>query len=196
MNSEEGNNKVRGELEIEIDELSETNDNDIQQSDQGKSCKVSKIQNGINEQYKLNNNVEDNGDKSSIVSNGSSSRQDDNINVQENITHIITTTTTTNNTSSTTSSNDIQDDAEMRNNVDYICGINKFSPKVSCSTSASPDVDSTWSSGNCISSETTLNNIGGSIGSTSQGTCCFLRPNINGNRDVAGPSGLQRVCDN
>ncbi|CAL7946542.1 unnamed protein product [Xylocopa violacea] len=83
------------------------------------------------------------------------------------------------------------DDIDMKNNVDYISGIEKCPSKVSCSSDSSPEVDSAWTS-RSYGSNSVLNNIGGSIGSTSQGTCCFLRPNINGNREVAGPSGLQR----
>ncbi|XP_015435353.1 PREDICTED: uncharacterized protein LOC107190952 isoform X2 [Dufourea novaeangliae] len=83
------------------------------------------------------------------------------------------------------------EDIDMKNNVDYISGIEKCPSKVSCSSDSSPEVDSAWPSRSYVS-KCVLNNIGGSIGSTSQGTCCFLRPNINGNREVAGPSGLQK----
>ncbi|XP_015179104.1 PREDICTED: uncharacterized protein LOC107067792 isoform X2 [Polistes dominula] len=65
------------------------------------------------------------------------------------------------------SGNRLNDDTDMKNNVDYASEIEKCPSKVSCSSDSSPE------------------------GSTSQGTC-FLRPNINGNREVAGPSGLQR----
>lgn len=84
------------------------------------------------------------------------------------------------------------EDIDMKNNVDYISGIEKCPSKVSCSSDSSPEVESVWAS-RSYGSHSLLNNIGGSIGSTSQGTCCFLRPNINGDREVAGPSGLQKV---
>lgn len=84
-------------------------------------------------------------------------------------------------------SNTSSEDTDMRNNVDYTTDIDKCPPKVSCSSDSSPEADDKWPS-KCV-----LNNIGGSIGSTSQGTCCFLKPNINGSKDGAGPSGLQRV---
>lgn len=83
------------------------------------------------------------------------------------------------------------EDIHMKNNVDYISGIEKCPSKVSCSSDSSPEVDSVWVS-RSYRTNSLLNNIGGSIGSTSQGTCCFLRPNINGNREIAGPSGLQK----
>ncbi|XP_076659142.1 uncharacterized protein LOC143362663 [Halictus rubicundus] len=83
------------------------------------------------------------------------------------------------------------EDIDMKNNVDYVSGIEKCPSKVSCSSDSSPEVGSAWSSRSYVS-KCVLNNIGGSVGSTSQGTCCFLRPNINGNREVAGPSGLQK----
>lgn len=83
------------------------------------------------------------------------------------------------------------EDIDMKNNVDYISGIEKCPSKVSCSSDSSPEVDSVWVSRSYRTNS--LLNIGGSIGSTSQGTCCFLRPNINGNREIAGPSGLQKV---
>ncbi|XP_033212345.1 uncharacterized protein LOC117169944 [Belonocnema kinseyi] len=78
------------------------------------------------------------------------------------------------------------EDTDMRNNVDYTSDIDKCPPKVSYSSDSSPEADDK------LSSKCVLNNIGGSIGSTSQGTCCFLKPNINGSKDGAGPSGLQR----
>lgn len=84
------------------------------------------------------------------------------------------------------------DDIDMKNNVDYASVIEKCPPKVSCSSDSSPEADCSWITKSC-GSKRVLNNIGGSIGSTSQGTCCFLRPNINGSREAAGPSGLQRV---
>ncbi|XP_011693158.1 PREDICTED: uncharacterized protein LOC105453132 isoform X1 [Wasmannia auropunctata] len=84
------------------------------------------------------------------------------------------------------------DDADMKNNVDYASAIEKCPSKVSCSSDSSPEADCSWTS-KSYGSKRVLNNIGGSIGSTSQGTCCFLRPNINGSREVAGPSGLQRT---
>lgn len=84
------------------------------------------------------------------------------------------------------------DDIDMKNNVDYASAIEKCPSKVSCSSDSSPEADSSWTS-KSYGSKRVLNNIGGSIGSTSQGTCCFLRPNINGSREVAGPSGIQRV---
>jgi len=84
------------------------------------------------------------------------------------------------------------DDMDMKNNVDYASAIEKCPSKVSCSSDSSPEADCSWTS-KSYGSKRILNNIGGSIGSTSQGTCCFLRPNINGSREVAGPSGLQRV---
>ncbi|KAK2583152.1 hypothetical protein KPH14_009176 [Odynerus spinipes] len=83
------------------------------------------------------------------------------------------------------------DDTDMKNNVDYAPEIEKCPSKVSCSSDSSPEADHVCTS-RSYTSTSVLNNIGGSIGSTSQGTCCFLRPNINGNREVAGPSGLQR----
>lgn len=83
------------------------------------------------------------------------------------------------------------DDTDMKNNVDYAPEIEKCPSKVSCSSDSSPEADHICTS-RSYTSPSILNNIGGSIGSTSQGTCCFLRPNINGNREVAGPSGLQR----
>lgn len=85
------------------------------------------------------------------------------------------------------------DDIDMKNNVDYASAIEKCPSKVSCSSDSSPEADCSWTS-KSYGSKRVLNNIGGSIGSTSQGTCCFLRPNINGSREIAGPSGLQRVC--
>lgn len=84
------------------------------------------------------------------------------------------------------------DDIDMKNNVDYASAIEKCPSKVSCSSDSSPEADCSWTS-KSYGSKRVLNNIGGSIGSTSQGTCCVLRPNINGSREVAGPSGLQRV---
>lgn len=84
------------------------------------------------------------------------------------------------------------DDVDMKNNVDYASAIEKCPSKVSCSSDSSPEADCSWTS-KSYGSKRVLNNIGGSIGSTSQGTCCFLRPNINGSREIAGPSGLQRV---
>ncbi|XP_011348188.1 uncharacterized protein LOC105285590 isoform X2 [Ooceraea biroi] len=83
------------------------------------------------------------------------------------------------------------DDIDMKNNVDYASAIEKCPSKVSCSSDSSPEADCSWTS-KSYGSKRVLNNIGGSIGSTSQGTCCFLRPNINGSREAAGPSGLQR----
>ncbi|XP_034936158.1 uncharacterized protein [Chelonus insularis] len=91
-----------------------------------------------------------------------------------------------------TSENELQEDADMINNVDYNCQINKCPPKVSCSTRTTPEIDLSWSQSSCVS-ECLLNNIGVSIGSTSQGTCNFLRPNINGNKDGSGPSGLSKT---
>lgn len=84
------------------------------------------------------------------------------------------------------------DDIDMKNNVDYMSAIEKCPSKVSCSSDSSPETDYSWTS-KSNGSNRVLNNISGSIGSTSQGTCCFLRPNINGSREGAGPSGLQRV---
>ncbi|XP_011052818.1 PREDICTED: uncharacterized protein LOC105145132 isoform X1 [Acromyrmex echinatior] len=84
------------------------------------------------------------------------------------------------------------DDMDMKNNVDYASAIEKCPSKVSCSSDSSPEADCCWTS-KSYGSKRVLNNIGGSIGSTSQGTCSFLRPNINGSREVAGPSGLQRT---
>lgn len=84
------------------------------------------------------------------------------------------------------------DDIDMKNNVDYASAIEKCPSKVSCSSDSSPEADCSWTS-KSYGSKRVLNNIGGSIGSTSQGTCCVLRPNINGSREIAGPSGLQRV---
>lgn len=84
------------------------------------------------------------------------------------------------------------DDIDMKNNVDYASAIEKCPSKVSCSSDSSPEADCSWTS-KSYGSKRVLNNIGGSIGSTSQGTCCVLRPNINGSREVAGPSGIQRV---
>ncbi|XP_066587808.1 uncharacterized protein [Prorops nasuta] len=89
------------------------------------------------------------------------------------------------------SANKANEDPDMKNNVDYASGIEKCPPKVSCSSDSSPEADRVWKLSH-YSSKCPLNNIGGSIGSTSQGTCCFLRPNINGNREVPGPSGLQK----
>ncbi|XP_014478651.1 PREDICTED: uncharacterized protein LOC106746509 isoform X2 [Dinoponera quadriceps] len=83
------------------------------------------------------------------------------------------------------------DDIDMKNNVDYASAIEKCPSKVSCSSDSSPEADCSWTS-KSYGSKRVLNNIGGSIGSTSQGTCCVLRPNINGSREAAGPSGLQR----
>lgn len=100
-----------------------------------------------------------------------------------------------NSNSSTISANSTaskqSEDIDMKNNVDYISGIEKCPSKVSCSSDSSPETDGMWTSKG-YESKCVLNNIGGSIGSTSQGTCCFLRPNINGNKEIAGPSGLQR----
>jgi len=84
------------------------------------------------------------------------------------------------------------DDMDMKNNVDYASAIEKCPSKVSCSSDSSPEADCSWTS-KSYGSKRILNNIGGSIGSTSQGTCCFLRPNINCSREAAGPSGLQKV---
>ncbi|XP_077275550.1 uncharacterized protein LOC143904608 isoform X2 [Temnothorax americanus] len=84
------------------------------------------------------------------------------------------------------------DDVDMKNNVDYASAIEKCPSKVSCSSDSSPEADCSWTS-KSYGSKRILNNIGGSIGSTSQGTCCFLRPNINGSREAAGPSGLQNT---
>ncbi|XP_012227594.1 uncharacterized protein [Linepithema humile] len=84
------------------------------------------------------------------------------------------------------------DDIDMKNNVDYLSAIEKCPSKVSCSSDSSPEADCSWTP-KSYGSKRVLNNISGSIGSTSQGTCCFLRPNINGSRELAGPSGLQRT---
>ncbi|XP_011869136.1 PREDICTED: uncharacterized protein LOC105562705 isoform X2 [Vollenhovia emeryi] len=84
------------------------------------------------------------------------------------------------------------DDADMKNNVDYAPAIEKCPSKVSRSSDSSPEAECSWTS-KSYGSKRVLNNIGGSIGSTSQGTCCFLKPNINGSREAAGPSGLQRT---
>ncbi|TGZ38662.1 uncharacterized protein [Temnothorax longispinosus] len=84
------------------------------------------------------------------------------------------------------------DDVDMKNNVDYASAIEKCPSKVSCSSDSRPEADCSWTS-KSYGSKRVLNNIGGSIGSTSQGTCCFLRPNINGSREAAGPSGLQNT---
>ncbi|EFN81319.1 uncharacterized protein LOC105186072 [Harpegnathos saltator] len=84
------------------------------------------------------------------------------------------------------------DDIDMKNNVDYASAIEKCPSKVSCSSDSSPEADCSWTS-KSYGSKRILNNISGSIGSTSQGTCCVLRPNINGSREVAGPSGLQWI---
>ncbi|XP_076668640.1 uncharacterized protein LOC143369086 [Andrena cerasifolii] len=83
------------------------------------------------------------------------------------------------------------EDIDMKNNVDYVSGIEKCPSKVSCSPESSPEADCAWAS-KSDGSKCALNNIGGSIGSTSQGTCCFLTPNINGSREVTGLSGLQK----
>lgn len=82
------------------------------------------------------------------------------------------------------------EDFEFRNNVDYVTRIDKCPPKVSCSSDSSPEADRTNSYKTCG-----LNNIGANIGSTSHGTCCILKPNINscGKDPGAGPSGLSRV---
>ncbi|XP_043281389.1 uncharacterized protein [Venturia canescens] len=81
-------------------------------------------------------------------------------------------------------------DSDIRNNVDYTFGIEKCPAKVSCSKESSSDVGNY---SNSYTSEISMNNIGARIGSTSHGTCCYLRPNINGCReDGEGPSGTQR----
>lgn len=65
---------------------------------------------------------------------------------------------------------------DMKNNVDYLSVIEKCPAKVACNSFATNK----------------FNNIGESVGSTSQGTCSFLRPNIN---EGAGPSNVeQQVC--
>lgn len=81
-------------------------------------------------------------------------------------------------------------DKEMRNNVDYGSGVDKCPSKVACSSESSPDAEEPCCSGT-LTFTTTLNNIGSSIGSTSHGTCGFLRPNINSG--AAGPSTLFKV---
>lgn len=83
------------------------------------------------------------------------------------------------------------DDIDMKNNVDYISAIEKCPSKVPCSSDSSPETDCSWTS-KSYGSKRVLNNISSTIGSTSQGTC-VLRPNINGSKEVAGSSGLQRV---
>lgn len=83
-------------------------------------------------------------------------------------------------------------ETDMRNNVDYGSGIEKCPAKVSCGMDNNAEPNAIWTSSSFVPNRG-MNNIGSSIGSTSQGTCCFLRPNINGSREVAGPSGLQRV---
>ncbi|KAK0084904.1 hypothetical protein PV325_006164 [Microctonus aethiopoides] len=217
------NNKGISDREIDVEESSsETHDNKM--SEPGKSCKSStKIQNGIaTDHNKLNktnnsNNTEEENKKctnksSFLVSNGaqssindSSSPKNDETNPSSQFKYNKITTANTNiHPINSTLINDAllrvndiggnADNDDMRNNVDYVYGINKCPSKVSCgSTSSNPEIESlTWPSTNSYSTECALNNIGGSIGSTSQGTCCFLRPNINGNREIAGPSGLSK----
>uniref|UniRef100_A0A0C9R8N7 GyrB_0 protein n=1 Tax=Fopius arisanus TaxID=64838 RepID=A0A0C9R8N7_9HYME len=177
MNSKEKPTKPRNEMDLDMDEA--PNDN---RSPEGPR-KPPKIQNG-GDQHKLNNNLGEDSprcsSKSPGISNGSpaetSSRFKPLTNANFSTTHSLPSST------STSSGGHPHDDVDMRNNVDYVCGINKCPPKVSCSSSSSPED---------YVSDGVLNNIGGCIGSTSQGTCGFLRPNINGSREIPGPSGLQ-----
>ncbi|XP_046746231.1 uncharacterized protein LOC124411243 isoform X2 [Diprion similis] len=96
------------------------------------------------------------------------------------------------NVSTSMAENGTKEDTDMRNNVDYGSGIEKCPPKVACGTESNADGNPIWNSTSFVPNRG-MNNFGSSIGSTSQGTCCFLRPNINGSREAAGPSGLQRV---
>ncbi|XP_015603697.1 uncharacterized protein LOC107271793 [Cephus cinctus] len=153
------------------------NDNHSIESDT-KTCKVKKIQNHLtSDKFKLNNNVEE----SEIQCNRSQSTQPN--------TELFSTAGTKH--KSILNSNTNREDTDMKNNVDHGSGIEKCPSKVSCSSDSSPEADQMWSSS--YSSKCALNNISSSIGSTSQGTCCFLRPNINNSREAPGPSGLQKV---
>ncbi|XP_035739752.1 uncharacterized protein LOC118449378 [Vespa mandarinia] len=113
------------------------------------------------------------------------------VNASNANTHLNTSISNSSTISQHLSSNRSNDDTDMKNNVDYASEIEKCPSKVSCSSDSSPEADHLCTS-KSYTPASVLNNIGGSIGSTSQGTCCFLRPNINGNREVAGPSGLQK----
>ncbi|XP_057318012.1 uncharacterized protein LOC130663009 [Microplitis mediator] len=198
MNSKDTNNK-EGEVEIELEESIGTSTGNVT-SDAEKNCKA-KIQNGIlsngtsskmdNDketfQYKYTSTNIPSPHSLSIISNSNS-----NSNVESNLPPVCTNGCQPVATGSLSSSllpglndSDTPDDPDMINNVDYNCGINKCPAKVSCNSSN--ELGATWSN--------SLNNIS-SIGSTSQGTCCFLRPNINGTREVAGPSGLSRRENN
>ncbi|XP_048515071.1 uncharacterized protein LOC105689586 isoform X2 [Athalia rosae] len=175
------------------------------------------------EQFKLNNNIgEENGDENIplMSSNGPQNSQENcsvvtagqevldasysemlstnmhsmNTNIPGNyvLVYAKTSSCTVPNFSTTISENGSKEDTDMRNNVDYGSGIEKCPPKVACGTDSTSESIPIWSSSSFVPNRG-MNNIGSSIGSTSQGTCCFLRPNINGSREVAGPSGLQRV---
>ncbi|XP_046618743.1 uncharacterized protein LOC124304479 isoform X1 [Neodiprion virginianus] len=96
------------------------------------------------------------------------------------------------NASTSMAENGSKEDTDIRNNVDYGSGIEKCPPKVACSAESSADGNPIWNTTSFVPNRG-MNNFGSSIGSTSQGTCCFLRPNINGSREAAGPSGLQRM---
>ncbi|XP_063990861.1 uncharacterized protein LOC135169628 [Diachasmimorpha longicaudata] len=180
MDPHEQSAKPRTEMDIEVDESSLPNDNE---SPDPRSRTPSKIQNGL-DQYKLNNNLGEELPqplKFMGISNGSS----DDPASPGRFKPLNANFPAPQSSSRTSSSivHDPHDNADMRNNVDYICGINKCPPKVSCSSSSSAED---------YASVGALNNIGCCIGSTSQGTCGFLRPNINGSRETPGPSGLQR----
>ncbi|XP_015120916.1 uncharacterized protein LOC107043786 [Diachasma alloeum] len=180
MNSQEKPPKTRSEMDIELDESSPANDNE---SPDPRPRKPSKIQNGV-DQYKLNNNLGEEPPKSLKLpgmSNGSPEEPMSSSRFKPLNANFPSPQSSP--TPSPSTGHDPHDDADMRNNVDYVCGINKCPPKVSCSSSSSPED---------YASVGALNNIGGCIGSTSQGTCGFLRPNINGSRETPGPSGLQR----
>ncbi|CAD6205024.1 GSCOCG00003105001-RA-CDS [Cotesia congregata] len=187
MNLNESSNKEAGEVEIELEE---SNGTDNVMSDE-KNCKA-KIQNGILPNGTSSKMETDNEtipykytSTNPPLSINSNSNLQSNLSVCMNGCQSVAMTTENLPSPSLVSgsgSNDgTPEDPDMINNVDYNSGINKCPPKVSCNLNN--ELGATWSS--------SLNNIA-SIGSTSQGTCCVLRPNINGSRETAGPSGLSR----
>lgn len=146
----------------------------------------SKIQNKFprSDQLKLNNNLGEELEKpeASTTRNGSSQAGAESLNSNSNPAPYILLFP-----KSGTSG-----DSDMINNVDYGTGVDKCPAKVTPGDQeSSGSTNPVWTSSNFVPRG--LNNIGNSIGSTSQGTCCFLRPNINGSREAAGPSGTQRV---
>ncbi|XP_012277600.1 uncharacterized protein LOC105698161 isoform X2 [Orussus abietinus] len=192
MNSKEEND--RNDAEPRIDRSIETNDN-LSFDQSAKPCKTTKLQNRMsNEQFKVNNNIGDVQCSSPfkppiMLTNGVQEMPSNAAEFYLN-SSAIDMRADTSNPNSTSLFTSTQPTKFLPLNTN--ASMEKCPPKVSCSSDSSPEVDPTWTS-NSYKPKCILNNISGSIGSTSQGTCRFLRPNINGNKEVAGPSGMQKV---